>query len=89
MDDIRLTAKELFDDLEKIKSGDLKKKVKLQEQMKKIMELSDEEISSKELEDQEKKIISLANISSVYSFFIKYPEFEEKVSKKQDRKSVV
>jgi uncharacterized protein (UPF0305 family) len=79
MDDIRLTAKELFDDLEKIKSGDLKKKVKLQEQMKKIMELSDEEISSKELEDQEKKIISLANISSVYSFFIKYPEFEEKV----------
>lgn len=78
MDDIRLTAKELFDDLEKIKSGDLKKKVKLQEQMKKIMELSDEEISSKELADQEKKIISLANISSVYSFFIKYPEFEEK-----------
>ena len=79
MDDIRLTAKELFDDLEKIKSGDLKKKVKLQEQMKKIMELSDEEISSKELDDQEKKKISLANISSVYSFFIKYPEFEEKV----------
>ena len=47
--------------------------------MKKIMELSDEEISSKELDDQEKKKISLANISSVYSFFIKYPEFEEKV----------
>jgi hypothetical protein len=79
MNDIRITAKELFDDLEKIKSGDLKKKVKLQEQMKKIMELSDEEISSKELDDQEKKKISLANISSVYSFFIKYPEFDEKV----------
>lgn len=78
MDDIRITAKELFNDLEKIKSGDLKKKIRLQEQMKKIIELSDEEISSGKLKDQNRMITSIRNIFSVYKFFANYPQFEEK-----------
>lgn len=78
MDDIRITAKELLDELENIKSGDLDQKVKLQVKMKKIINLSDEIILSEDLKDINKKLNGYRDIVSVYSFLLKSPDVKDK-----------
>lgn len=77
MDDIRIIAKELLDELENIKSGDLDKKDKLQVKMKKIINLSDEIILSKDLKYINKKLYGYRDIVSVYSFFLKSPDIKD------------
>jgi len=79
MSDIRKHAKELLKDLNTIESGDLKMKVRLQEKMKKIIGLTNEQIKSKDIKDISKIMTCNNDIISVYKFFINYPDFEEKV----------
>jgi hypothetical protein len=55
MNDIRLIAKELLDELENIKSGYLDSKLRFQGKVKKIISLSDEMILSQDLKDLNKK----------------------------------
>ena len=81
MSDIRKQAKNLLEDLNTIESGDLKKKVRLQEKMKKIIGLTDEQIKSKDIKDISKILTGTNDIISVYKYFIDYPQFEEKVRK--------
>jgi hypothetical protein len=77
--DIKKQAEELLKDLQKIKSGDLKKKMILEKKMIKITNLSDELILSQELKNANILINSNKDIISVYSFLMKYPEFNDKV----------
>jgi hypothetical protein len=79
MSDIRKHAKELLKDLNTIESGDLKMKVRLQEKMKKIIGLTDEQIKSKDIKDISKILTGTNDIVNVYKYFIDYPQFEEKV----------
>jgi 5-bromo-4-chloroindolyl phosphate hydrolysis protein len=53
-------------------------KVRLQEKMKKIIGLTDEQIKSKDIKDIERIMTSYKDITSVYQFFINYPQFEKK-----------
>lgn len=78
MDDIRIIAKELLDELENMKSGDLDSKVRLQGKMKKIINLSDEIILSQDLNDLKTKINCLREIGNVHSFFLKSPELKDR-----------
>lgn len=78
MDDIRVIAKELLDELENIKSGDLDSKLRLQGKMEKIITLSDETILSQDLKDLNTKINCYRDIGNVYSFFLKSPEIKDK-----------
>ena len=79
MGDIRKHAKELLEDLNTIETGDLKKKIRLQEKMKKIIGLTDEQIKSKDIKDISKILTGTNDIVNVYKYFIDYPQFEEKV----------
>jgi hypothetical protein len=81
MEDIRKHAKQLLEDLNTIESGDLKKKIRLQEKMRKIIGLTDEQIKSKDINDISKILNGNNDILSVYKFFIDYSQFEEKVRK--------
>ncbi len=78
MGDLRITAQKLLNDLGSINSGDLKMKVRLEGNMKTIINLSDEKILSKEINDLETIVKSNGDIVKVYTFFINYPELEEK-----------
>jgi hypothetical protein len=78
MDDIRIIAKELLDELENIKSGDLDKKNKLQVKMKKIINLSDEIIFSEDLKDIKIHLQCQKDITNVFSFFLKSPDVKDK-----------
>ena len=78
MDDIRIIAKELLDELENIKSGDLDSKLRFQGKMKKIISLSDEMILSQDLKDLNKKINCCRDIVNLHSFFLKSPDIKEK-----------
>ena len=79
MGDIRKHAKQLLEDLNAIETGDLNKKAKLEEKMKKIIRLTDEQIKSKDIKDISKILICNKEIMSVYNFFKNYPQFEDKV----------
>lgn len=72
MNDIRLLAKKLLQDLENNKSGDLDKNAKLQLKMKKIINLSDEIISSEAYEDVKIYLNSQKDIINVFSFILNH-----------------
>lgn len=74
MNDIRLLAKKLLEDLENIKSGDLDKNAKLQLKMKKIINLSDEIFLSEDLKDLKIHLQCQKDIINVFSFFLKSPD---------------
>ena len=78
MEDIRISAKELLDELENVKSGDLDLKIKLQGKMKKIINLSDTIIFSKDLKDINMILQCYKEIVRVYSFFLKSPELKDR-----------
>ena len=74
MEDLRITAKELLDELDNIKSGDIDLKIKLQGKMKKIINLSDEIFLSEDLKDLKIHLQCQKDIINVFSFFLKSPD---------------